>query len=83
MPTSKTAIFYTARKSEHLAGREAVVPCGGILGGGSSINFMTYTRGQRSDFDQWKMPGWKADDMLPYMRKVSQMLLRIELCLAN
>lgn len=40
-PTSKTAIFYkAANKSEKCAGRELIVPSGGVLGGGSSINFM-------------------------------------------
>ena len=39
-PDSKTAIFYTGKKSETLAGREVVVPAGGVLGGGSSINVM-------------------------------------------
>ncbi|KAI9691302.1 MAG: hypothetical protein M1820_009765 [Bogoriella megaspora] len=70
MPDSKTAAVHTAKKSDYLAGREVTVPVGRILGGGSSINFMTYTRGQRSDFNHWKMPGWKADDMLPYLRKL-------------
>lgn len=37
---SKTASFYYSRPSEHLDGRQAVVPCANILGGGSSINFM-------------------------------------------
>lgn len=41
-PTSTTAIFYKANKSETLAGREPIVPSGGILGGGSSINFMMF-----------------------------------------
>lgn len=40
LPTSTTALFYKAKKSEHLAGRESIVPSGGTLGGGSSINFM-------------------------------------------
>jgi alcohol oxidase len=39
-PDSKTAIFYKGNKSDALAGREPIVPTGGILGGGSSINFM-------------------------------------------
>lgn len=39
-PDSKTALFYKAQASEHLDGREAIVPMGGVLGGGSSINFM-------------------------------------------
>lgn len=38
--------FYKSKASKHLNGREAIVPMGGILGGGSSINFMMYTRAQ-------------------------------------
>lgn len=29
LPTSKTALFYKAKASEHLAGRESIVPSGG------------------------------------------------------
>ena len=46
---SKTASFYKSRPSKHLAGRAATVPCAHILGGGSSINFMMYTRASASD----------------------------------
>lgn len=70
LPTSKTTIFYKGNKATQLADREVIVPSGGTLGGGSSINFMMYTRGQRSDFDSWKSSGWSADDLLPYMKKV-------------
>lgn len=69
-PTSKTAIFYKGNKAPQLADRECIVPCGGTLGGGSSINFLMYTRAQRDDFDSWKTPGWSADEMLPYLKKV-------------
>lgn len=51
-------------------GNAAVVPCGGVLGGGSSINVLMYTRPQRLDFDSWKTPGWTAEDMLPLLKKV-------------
>lgn len=70
LPTSKTAIFYKGNKSERLAGREPIVPSGGMLGGGSSINFMMYTRAQRPDIDAWNTPGWSADEFFPYMNKV-------------
>ncbi|KAK7709188.1 hypothetical protein SLS63_013298 [Diaporthe eres] len=70
LPTSKTALFYKAKASEHLAGRESIVPSGGTLGGGSSINFMMYTRAQREDFDSWKTPGWTADEILHFMQKL-------------
>lgn len=53
LPTSKTALFYKAKASDHLAGRESVVPSGGTLGGGSSINFMMYgSMHQNSDRTQ-------------------------------
>jgi choline dehydrogenase-like flavoprotein len=39
-PDSKNAIFYKGKKSDKLGGRAPIVPTGGILGGGSSINFM-------------------------------------------
>ncbi|KAI3331046.1 GMC oxidoreductase [Ustulina deusta] len=69
-PGSKTALFYQAKKSDSLAGRAVIVPCGGTLGGGSSINFMMYTRAQRDDFDAWKMPGWTADEIYPFLKKL-------------
>ncbi|KAJ6781884.1 hypothetical protein PWT90_09925 [Aphanocladium album] len=70
MPGSKTTLFYPAKASEHLAGRELAIPCGGVLGGGSSINMAMYSRAQRIDFDAWNMPGWSADEMLPYLKKL-------------
>ena len=42
---------------------------GGILGGGSSINFMMYTRAQGADFDSWNTPGWSAKEMLQMCNK--------------
>jgi len=38
---SKTASFYHSRPSKWLSGRQAIVPCANILGGGSSINFVS------------------------------------------
>ncbi|KAI3325464.1 GMC oxidoreductase [Xylariaceae sp. AK1471] len=69
-PNSKTALFYEAVKSDQLAGREVIVPSGGVLGGGSSINFMMYTRGQRDDYDSWKTPGWTTDELYPFLKKL-------------
>lgn len=78
-PSHKSALFYKGKKAPQLADREPIVPSGGILGGGSSINFMMYTRAQRPDFDSWNTPGWSADEILPYMKKVSnQLRFRIE-----
>jgi alcohol oxidase len=69
-PGSQTALFYEANAEEALNGRKAIVPCGGMLGGGSSINFMMYTRAQGVDFDDWETKGWSADDLLPLMKRV-------------
>jgi alcohol oxidase len=43
---------------------------GGMLGGGSSINFMMYTRAQGIDFDSWETEGWTATEMLPMCNKL-------------
>jgi choline dehydrogenase-like flavoprotein len=44
-PGTQTAIVYKGNKTDDLNGREPIVTAGGILGGGSSINFAMYTRG--------------------------------------
>lgn len=49
-PRSKSALFYKASKSAHVADREVIVPTGGILGGGSSINFMLCASSHKSLF---------------------------------
>lgn len=66
-------MFYQGKNEPNLANRALAIPTGSILGGGSSINMLTYTRPQREDLDGWNMPGWSADDMLPYMKKVQRM----------
>ncbi|KAF2100503.1 alcohol oxidase-like protein [Rhizodiscina lignyota] len=68
-PDSKNTLFWKGNKAPQLADREPIVPSGGILGGGSSINWMVYTRAQRSDFDSWKQPGWSANELYPYLKK--------------
>src|SRR5277367_6013871 len=66
---SKTASFYYSRPSEWLGGRKAVVPCAHILGGGSSINFMMYTRASASDYDDFQAKGWTTKELIPLMQK--------------
>ncbi|KAI6777682.1 uncharacterized protein J7T54_005475 [Emericellopsis cladophorae] len=60
---------YKGQAEEAIAGRAMTVPAGSILGGGSSINMLTYTRPQRGDLDDWNMPGWSSEGMIPYMKK--------------
>ena len=57
----------------HLDGRTPSVGQAAILGGGSSVNAMVYTRGQRQDYDHWDQflggnSGWSFRDMLPHFR---------------
>ncbi|PSK46483.1 Long-chain-alcohol oxidase FAO3 [Elsinoe australis] len=66
---SKTASFYYSRPSEFLSGRRAIVPCAHILGGGSSINFMMYTRASASDYDDFLAKGWTTKELIPLMKK--------------
>jgi len=68
-PATKTNIFWQGNESVHLGGRAAVVPTGGVLGGGSSTNLMMYSRGMRSDYE-WGMDGWTAEELLPYLKKL-------------
>lgn len=75
--TSKTALFWQGNHAPQLANRSPVVPSGGTLGGGSSINWMVYTRAQRSDFNSWNAPGWGADELWPFLKKVSHLLREV------
>ncbi|KAK0380850.1 GMC oxidoreductase [Colletotrichum limetticola] len=70
LPNSDTALFWKAKKSSQLADREPVVETGGILGGGSAINWMVYTRGQWDDYNSWNTTGWSAEELLPLLRKI-------------
>jgi choline dehydrogenase len=54
-------------------GRVEVFPCGKTLGGGSAVNGMLFSRGQREDFDDWAAlgnPGWSYDELLPYFKRI-------------
>jgi len=69
-PESQTASFYISKPSPHVAGRSNTVASGGLLGGGSSINFMMYTRASASDYDDWKTEGWTFQDLQPLLLQV-------------
>jgi len=55
-----------------LDGRRVEAMRGKVLGGSSSINVMTCTRGDRGDYDRWARNGargWSYDEVLPYFRR--------------
>lgn len=64
---------YMSAPQGHLDDRVLYLPRGKVLGGGSSINGMTYDRGMHSDYDRWAQagnPGWSFAEVLPYFRKL-------------
>jgi choline dehydrogenase-like flavoprotein len=69
-PASTTVTRYTTSTEPQLAGRQLSVISGSVLGGGSSVNTMIYSRGLKREWDDLNMDGWRAADMLPYLQKV-------------
>jgi 4-pyridoxate dehydrogenase len=64
---------YAAEPQDNLNGRQ--LPClrGKVLGGTSSINSMTYVRGNRGDYERWAangLPEWSYEKVLPYFKKL-------------
>lgn len=72
LPDSKYDWRYTTTPQIHCNLRRFPWPRGRTLGGSSSINYMIYIRGHRSDYDHWRELGneaWGYDDVLTYFKK--------------
>ena len=64
--------MYFTEPEPQLAGRRIECARGKVIGGSSSINAMTYSRGHRGDYDRWAangLPTWSYAHALPYFRK--------------
>ena len=62
-----------ALPSPALSGRTAPVATGRVLGGGGSINAMSWVRGLASDYDGWRADGctgWGFADLLPIFKRM-------------
>ena len=60
---------YQTEPQQRMAGRRLYLASGRVLGGGSSINGMVYSRGFRQDWDAWPQAGcdgWGYDEVLPW-----------------
>ncbi|MEU8248809.1 GMC family oxidoreductase N-terminal domain-containing protein [Nonomuraea sp. NPDC048916] len=60
---------YTTAKQAEMAGRELYWPRGKVIGGSSSLNAQMWVRGCQRDYDQWDVPGWSYDEVLPYFNR--------------
>ncbi|KAL0579312.1 hypothetical protein V5O48_002710 [Marasmius crinis-equi] len=68
----KTLSYHVAKPSSALNGRSCIVPTGRCVGGGSSVNFVMYTRAAPSDYDDWEKlgnPGWGSKELVPLSNK--------------
>ncbi len=58
---------------DQLDGNTRSLPQGKVLGGGSILNGMVWSRGGADDYNAWETlgnPGWNWDALLPYFMKV-------------
>lgn len=73
-PSSRFNYWYKTEPQAHLDGRLIDQPRGKALGGSSSINGMTFLRGNPRDYDDWAeqegCAGWSFADCLPYFKKI-------------
>jgi choline dehydrogenase-like flavoprotein len=57
---------------KHCDDRRSLLFCGEVLGGGSRVNSMVYSRGSPADFNAWAAmghPEWSYEKVLPYFVK--------------
>ena len=63
---------YTSEPDPTRNGRTDYMPRGKVLGGTTSINAMSFVRGNPEDFDDWATlgcTGWDFNSVLPYFKK--------------
>lgn len=63
---------FETEPQEGLNGRKLPWPRGKVLGGTSALNFMTWVRANREDYDDWEAlgnRGWGWDGLLPFFKK--------------
>jgi choline dehydrogenase len=64
---------YVSEPDASRQGRPVSWSAGKVLGGGSSINGLVFSRGLACDFDDWSTqgcPGWSAAEVLPFFERL-------------
>ncbi len=64
---------YTSVPDESCQGRSIGWSAGKVLGGGSAINGLVFSRGLALDYDGWSArgcPGWSAAEVLPFFERL-------------
>jgi 4-pyridoxate dehydrogenase len=64
--------MYFTEPEPNMGGRRIECARGKVIGGSSSINAMTYSRGHRGDYDRWAangLPTWSYAHALPYFKR--------------
>jgi choline dehydrogenase len=69
LPKSEYDWGYLSAPESACLDRRIALPRGRVLGGCSSTNAMIYIRGNPRDFDDWAVPGWSWQELLPYFTK--------------
>lgn len=73
VPGSRYYTEYASAPQRQLGGRIVPILQSKVLGGGSALNAMTYTRGTKLDYDRWNAAldgaGWAWSDLLPYFMR--------------
>ncbi|KAH9481243.1 Alcohol oxidase [Psilocybe cubensis] len=73
--TGESEMFavHVGKPTDSLLGRAPIVLAPSAVGGGSSVNFMVYTRGAASDYDDWEIEygnaGWGSKHLIPLLKK--------------
>lgn len=75
-PSSRFNWWFHTTPQPRLNGRCIQQPRGRVLGGSSSINGMTFLRGNPLDYDQWSAElgcgGWSFAECLPYFKRAER-----------
>ncbi len=62
-----------SEKDRYCGNRRLYMGSGRGMGGSGSVNGMVYTRGDKSDYEQWPS-GWQWQDVLPHFEAVEKQL---------